>query len=94
LNGKLGPLGYLKFFYYSKKIKTLRVMLLGIKEGFRKRGLEGLLIMETLKRGPQKGYPQAECSWVLENNTLMQKGIEGMGGKRYKTYRVYQMEIG
>jgi hypothetical protein len=93
LNGKLGILGYLKFFYYSRKIHTLRVMLLGVKETFRKRGVEGLLIMETLKRGPAKGYPQAECSWVLENNLIMQSGLEGIGGKRYKTYRVYEMDL-
>ncbi len=91
LNGKLGPIGYLKFFYYSRKINTLRVMLLGVKQTFRKRGVEGLLIMETLKQGVGKGYPQAECSWILEDNRVMQKGIEGLGGKRYKTYRVYEM---
>ena len=93
LNGKLGLIGYLKFFYYSRKINTLRVMLLGVKEPFRKRGVEGLLIMETLKQGVGKGYPQAECSWVIENNIPMQKGIEGLGGKRHKTYRVYEMNL-
>jgi len=91
LNGKLGLTGYLKFFYYSRKINTLRVMLLGVKQAFRKKGVEGLLIMETLKKGVGKGYPQAECSWILENNTMMQQGIEGLGGRRYKTYRVYEL---
>jgi len=93
LNGKVGLLGIFKFFYYSKKIKTLRVMLLGIKQAFRKKGVEGLLYLETSKRGFKKGYPQAECSWILENNPLMQHGIEAMGGKRYKTYRIYEIPI-
>ncbi|OGP72050.1 MAG: hypothetical protein A2W09_00425 [Deltaproteobacteria bacterium RBG_16_50_11] len=90
LNGKLGLLGVLKFLYYSRKIKTVRIMLLGVKPAFQKRGIEGLLYIETFKRGTGKGYPRGECSWILENNLLMQHGIEAMGGKRYKTYRVYE----
>ena len=93
LNGKVGLLGGLKFLYYSRKIKTIRVMLLGVKQAFQKKGVEGLLYSETSKRGIKKGYPQAECSWILENNALMQHGLEAMGGKRYKTYRIYEMPI-
>jgi hypothetical protein len=90
LNGKIGLLGGLKFLYYSRKIHTVRVMLLGVKHAFQKRGAEGLLYVETFKRGTRKGYTQAECSWILEENLLMQRGIEAMGGRRYKTYRVYE----
>jgi hypothetical protein len=93
LNGKLGLLGLLKFFYYSKKIDKIRVMLLGIKHDFQKRGVEGLLYVETFKNGIKKGYHRAECSWILEENVLMQHGIEAMGGKRYKTYRIYEMDL-
>ena len=93
LNGKMGPLGLLKFLYFSRKIKTVRIMLLGVKHSFQKRGVEGLLYIETFKRGTRKGYPQGECSWILENNLLMQHGIEAMGGKRYKTYRIYETHI-
>jgi hypothetical protein len=93
LKGRIGPLGALKFLYYSKKIKKIRVMLLGIKHAFQKRGIEGLLYIETFKRGIAKGYFSAECSWILEDNVLMQHGIEAMGGKRYKTYRIYEMPL-
>jgi len=93
LNGKVGLLGGLKFLYYSKKIRKVRVMLLGVKHAFQKKGVEGLLYFETFKRGTQKGYYQAECSWILEKNLLMQHGIEAMGGKQYKTYRIYEMPL-
>jgi hypothetical protein len=93
LNGKLGPFGVLKFLYYSRKIKTVRIMLLGVKPAFQKRGIEGLLYIETFRRGTGKGYPRGECSWILENNLLMQHGIEAMGGKRYKTYRIYETDL-
>ena len=93
LNGKIGLLGALKFLYYSKKIKKVRVMLLGVKHAFQKKGVEGLLYIETFKRGDKKDYHQAECSWILEENVLMQHGIEAMGGKRYKTYRIYEIPL-
>jgi len=93
LNGKLGVLGLLKFFYYSRRIKAIRVMLLGVKQEYQKRGVEGLLYIETFKRGIAKGYQQSECSWILEKNALMQHGIEAMGGRRYKTYRIYEAQI-
>jgi hypothetical protein len=93
LNGKVGLLGGLKFLYYSRKIRKVRVMLLGVKHAFQKKGVEGLLYFETFRRGTKKGYFQAECSWILEKNLLMQHGIEAMGGKRYKTYRIYGMDL-
>ncbi len=93
LNGKVGLLGTLKFLYYSRKIHTIRVMLLGVKRAFQKKGVEGLLYVETFKRGIKKEYYQSECSWILENNVLMQHGLEGMGGKRYKTYRIYEAPL-
>jgi hypothetical protein len=93
LNGNIGILGGLKFLYYSRKIKKIRVIFLGVKDAFRKRGVEGLLYVETFRNGTKKGYQKAECSWILENNLLMQRGIEAMGGKRYKTYRIYEAQI-
>jgi hypothetical protein len=68
-------------------------MLLGVKQAFRKKGIEGFLYIETFKRGTQRGYYSAECSWVLESNPLMQHGLEAMGGKRDKTYRIYEAPL-
>lgn len=93
LNGKIGPFGFLKFLYFSRKIKRIRVMLLGIKQAFQKKGVDGLLYIETFRRGIQKGYPRAECSWVLENNLLMRHSMEALGGKRYKVYRIYELSL-
>jgi GNAT superfamily N-acetyltransferase len=93
LNGKIGPLGILKFLYYARKIKGVRVMLLGVKEQYRKHGMETLLYLELFRRGKTKGYDKGELSWILEDNHLMQKGIEALGGKRYKTYRIYRSAL-
>lgn len=93
LNGKVGVLGVLRFLYFSRKITNVRMMLLGIKHAFQKRGADALLILETFRRAVARGYRSGECSWILEDNVLMRRGIEAVGGKKYKTYRMYRMTI-
>jgi GNAT superfamily N-acetyltransferase len=93
VDGRLGPLGLLKFFYYSRKIKTIRVLLLGVKVEHRKRGIETLLYLEIFRRGQARGIRWGKMSWILEDNHLMQKGLEALGAKIYKTYRIYQAPL-
>jgi len=38
------------------------------------------------------GYQDCEMSWILDDNVLMQRSIELLGGKKYKTYRLYQRD--
>lgn len=93
INGKLGPLELVKFLWYSRTISDIRVLTMGVKEEYRKKGIEGLLYLESFKAAMRKGYKRAEMSWVLEDNVLMQKGCELMGGKLYKKYRIYEKKI-
>jgi ribosomal protein S18 acetylase RimI-like enzyme len=93
VNGRLGPIGIMKFLLYSRKISDIRVLTMGVKEEYRKRGIESLLYLESFKAAVQKGYERAEMSWVLEDNVLMQRGCELMGGKLYKKYRIYEKNL-
>jgi GNAT superfamily N-acetyltransferase len=86
----------IKFFYHwkvRKEIDTLRVVLLGVLEKYRKQGIEALMYMEVARQALPKGIHKAECGWVLETNDLMKGGIEAVGGKVFKTYRLYQMPV-
>ncbi len=93
INGRLGPVGIMKFLWYSRRISDIRVLTMGVKEEYRRKGIEGLLYLESFKAAMKKGYERAEMSWVLEDNTLMQKGCELMGGKLYKKYRLYEKKL-
>ena len=93
INGRLGPVGIMKFLWYSRKISDIRVLTMGVKEEYRKKGIEGLLYLESFKAAMKKGYERAEMSWVLEDNVLMQRGCELMGGKLYKKYRLYEKKL-
>ncbi|HEU4760009.1 MAG TPA: hypothetical protein VFT91_08525, partial [Dehalococcoidia bacterium] len=81
LDGRLFPLGLLKLLWRLKvrRLKTGRLLLLGIKKEFRTRryaGLAYLLCDEIHRRGKARGYDWAEFSWTLESNVLINRMIE------------------
>jgi 8-amino-7-oxononanoate synthase len=92
-DGRVGIADMLKFYFYSKQIKTLRFTMLAVRKAFQRRGLETLLYLESFRVAKARGYTGGELSWVREDNNLLNKGIKTIGGKRTKTYRVYQMKL-
>jgi hypothetical protein len=52
-----------------------------------------MLIAELHRRGIASGYTQCELSWTLEDNHLVNAGIEAAGGRRQKTYRLYEKPV-
>jgi hypothetical protein len=49
-----------------------------------------LLYFEIIRRGLALGYNEAELSWVLETNDLMNRAAEAMGARIHKRYRIYE----
>ena len=87
------PVGLARMAWATRNIERLRVLLFGIKPGFRRRGLDALLYLETLRTARRLGYDGAELGWVTEDNELMVRAIESMGARRYKTYRIYERAL-
>jgi GNAT superfamily N-acetyltransferase len=99
LNGRLTrfglPIGLLRFRANLKRIKTARLLALGVLPKFRRRGIAEALILRTFDFGRnQLGYTGAELSWTLEDNQLINRTIEAVGGQLYKTYRLYEKSYG
>jgi GNAT superfamily N-acetyltransferase len=88
--GSLLPTGLLKILYYQRLIKSVRVLALGVIEEYRTTGLAAAFYATLVRNARQLGYGDCEMSWILEDNTLMNRSIEVMGAKRYKTYRIYE----
>jgi len=93
LNGRLFPFGFLKALYYGRKIDSVRLIIMGVKEEYRKVGIEALLYLEALKAARKYNMKWVESSMILEENMLTRKAAELGGGKPYKTYRIYEMRI-
>lgn len=92
-NGRLFPLGFLKLWWYGRRISQVRVITLGIIPKYQKLGLDALLYWESCRRGGEKGYWEGEMSWVLEDNLMMNRANELLGGARTKTYRIYDLPL-
>jgi len=88
--GKLLPTGIVKILYYQRLIKSVRVLALGVVEEYRASGLAAGFYATLVRNARKLGYGDCEMSWILEDNVLMNRSLEVMGAKRYKTYRIYE----
>jgi GNAT superfamily N-acetyltransferase len=90
MNGKFLPLGWWHFLNKSRITDRVRVGFLGVKPEHQHTGVAAKLYQlhfDAAEARPQKG---GEMGWILETNTPMNRGMEAMGGKVVKRYRVYE----
>jgi hypothetical protein len=80
-NGKLFPTGLIKILLGKSKLRTGRIIALGIKEQFRSGSILPLFMHEAQRRAIAFGSPGAEASWVLEENQSMRQPLEQLGGE-------------
>ncbi|MDP8213719.1 MAG: hypothetical protein RAO92_05245 [Candidatus Euphemobacter frigidus] len=90
MNGKMGPIQIIKFLRGRKKITDIRLMMAGIEEEYQKRGLDALLYLESARAARDLGFKDSEISWLLEDNILVIRAAEMMGGTLCKKYRIYE----
>jgi len=88
--GNLLPTGLFKILYYQRLIKNLRVLALGVVEEYRTAGVAAGFYATLVRNSRRLGYNDCELSWILEDNVLMNRSLEAMGARRYKTYRIYE----
>ncbi|GAB4014427.1 MAG: GNAT family N-acetyltransferase [Bdellovibrio sp.] len=91
-SGKLLP-AIFKILNKRKHVNRMRTITLGMKEKFRKGGFETILYVKSFEAGMKIGYKEVEMSWILEDNTPMNKPIERMGSTLYKKYRIYNQNL-
>jgi hypothetical protein len=99
LDGSLLPFGWAKLLWRLKVrgVRTARVPLFGVRRRYHRTplgaALAGLLLQALRDNGVRHGFTHAELSWILEDNVAVRRVIEGVGGRRYKTYRIYEKAL-
>jgi len=91
--GRLFPTGLIKLLLGKKKINGIRIMLLGVIDGYRKMGIEACLYGRIIKAFQARNFQYAEASWTLEDNDMVNRPIENIGGKLYREYRILEKAI-
>jgi GNAT superfamily N-acetyltransferase len=93
VGGKLLPFGWIKFLMGLKRIRSIRVLTLGIKKDYRLRGIQSVMFEKGLREALRRGYTGCEVSWLLEDNELIIRTVRLWGGYLSKTYRMYDRNI-
>jgi len=90
MKGKLLPLGWLYFLRKGKLTDRVRVGFLGVKPEYQHTGVAAKLYVEHFNAAATRPQTGGEMGWILETNTAMNRGMEAMGGRVVKRYRVFE----
>lgn len=95
LNGSIAnPVRTLKALAAGKRIRSGRCLTLGVREKYRKRGIESLLFAMTWQGGIDMNYRYGEFSWVLEDNKPIHDAATRIfSAEHYKTYRIFEKPL-
>ena len=95
IKGRLLPFGWLKFLKYKNKIPGLRVPIMGVLDKYKNRGIDVAFYYHSFKTAYEhkNPYTDAEFSWVLETNKMMNRISKSLMASIYKTYRIFDKKI-
>ena len=93
VNGKLFPFGIFKFLADKRKIDYARTLLLGVLPEHRHKGVDVMMVLRSYKAAVRGGITAGECSWILDSNRAMNRILEKLGARVYRTYRIYDKTL-
>ena len=94
LNGSMAnPIRVMRAMMIGRRREALRLIIMGVKEQYRLRGIEGVLFYEGLQAALERGYSSCEYSWILEDNELTKRTVRLMDAEHTKTYRIYSKPL-
>jgi len=97
INGRLTtfgiPIGLAKLLYHKGRIRTARLIALGVKPQFRRGGIGEMLVLRIIEDAMIKRGFTGELSMTLENNYLINRFLTAIGARIYKRYRIYRRAL-
>jgi len=91
--GYILPFGIIRILISSRRTKQLNLMLGAIHPEYQNRGLDTILGSAMLESARKGGLEYIDSHLEMETNTKVRAEMEYMGGKVYKTYRVFAKPI-
>lgn len=98
-DGKLFPFNWAKLIW-RLKVKGLsqaRMPLMGVRKKMHRKPVGAAFAYKMIEvvntENMRRGLKSSELSWILESNESMLTMLYEMGGKPYKTYRIYQKAL-
>jgi hypothetical protein len=98
-NGRLLPFNWAKLLWRLKVkgVDQARMPLMGVKKRLQKKPVGAALAYKVIdvvtRANIDHGLMHSEMSWILETNPSMLSMLQDMGGRIYKTYRIYEKAL-
>jgi GNAT superfamily N-acetyltransferase len=94
-DGRLLPFGFLKLLGHLRftQCPEFRTVVLALLPEYQRRGLDSLLILNTIERGRQHGYLASELSWVMDDNVVLKNALANLGAVVDKEYAMFEKRI-
>jgi GNAT superfamily N-acetyltransferase len=93
MKGRLLPLGWFHFLRRNRICDRVRVGFLGVKPEHQHTGVAAALYIAHFDAAAATRQKRGEAGWILETNEAMNRGLEAMGGKIVKRYRVFEKAL-
>jgi GNAT superfamily N-acetyltransferase len=93
MKGRILPLGWWHYLNKNRTVDRVRVGFLGVKPEFQHTGVAAALYIAHFDAAARTRQKSGEAGWILESNEAMNRGLEAMGGKIVKRYRVYERAL-
>lgn len=90
MNGRLLPIGWLRFLLGRRKIDRVRVFALGVKRDYQHTGIAAKFYEMHYDSAERTAQKVGETGWILETNKPMNRAMEGMGGEVVCRYRIFE----
>ncbi len=90
MRGRLLPFGWWYYLNRGRIIDRVLVGFLGVLPEYRHTGVAAALYLEHFAVAGRTRRTGGEMGWILETNRAMNRGMEAMGGRIVKRYRVYE----
>ncbi len=91
--GHIFPFGFIQILRAMRRAKQLDLLLGGIKEEYRGRGVDTLLGAAMFRSAIAGGFEMMDSHHELETNTKIRAEMERQGGVIYKRYRIFQKPL-
>jgi len=91
--GKLFPFGILKILKEMKKSTKLMLMLGGVKEEYRGKGIDVMLGVKLLESAKKRHKTILDSHLIMEQNARMRAECDRMNGKIVKRFRIFQKSL-
>jgi ribosomal protein S18 acetylase RimI-like enzyme len=87
------PVGLIKLLFHKRHIRKGRLIALGVIEKYRRSGIAEMMVLRVMEETMVKRGITGELSMTLEDNFMINRFLEAIGARRYKTYRIYSKAI-